>query len=183
MRQLHEAGFDLGDLSIVGRDFRETEDPCGFVSRGDYVKAGAESGSLFGGLFGLCIGAAFLVLPGIGPVVVAGPGGGAAGGHRRGAGGNRAGQPGGRASSGWEVPKDRAIHYRSRSREASFSSSSGPSPRLPPATEPARRPRAGAHRSLRAAGIVNPDRPLIARVPHSRSVTDAIRKSASRITP
>ena len=48
VRQLHEAGFDLGDLSIVGRDFQETEEPYGLVSRGDYVKAGAETGSLFG---------------------------------------------------------------------------------------------------------------------------------------
>ena len=52
MRQLHEAGFALGDLSIVGRDFQETEEPYGFVSRGDYAKAGAETGAWFGGLFG-----------------------------------------------------------------------------------------------------------------------------------
>ena len=55
VRQLHEAGFDLGELSIVGRDFQETEEPHGLVSRGDYVKAGVETGSLFGGLFGLCL--------------------------------------------------------------------------------------------------------------------------------
>ena len=73
VRQLHEAGFDLGDLSIVGRGCQETEEPCGLVSRSDYVKAGAETGSLFGGLFGLCVGAGFLVLPGLGLVVVAGP--------------------------------------------------------------------------------------------------------------
>jgi len=40
VRQLHEAGFAIGDLSIVGRDFQETEEPYGFVSRGDYAKAG-----------------------------------------------------------------------------------------------------------------------------------------------
>ena len=73
VRQLHVAGFALDSLSIVGRGSEVTEEPCGFVSRGDYVKAGAESGSLFGGLFGLCIGAGFLALPGLGLVVVAGP--------------------------------------------------------------------------------------------------------------
>ena len=73
VRQLHEAGFDLDDLSIVGRDVQESEEPHGFVSRGDYVRAGAETGSLVGGLFGLCLGAGFLVLPGLGLVVVAGP--------------------------------------------------------------------------------------------------------------
>ena len=55
LRQLHEAGFNLGDLSIVGRDVQESEEPQGFVSRGDYVKAGAQTGSLVGGLVGLII--------------------------------------------------------------------------------------------------------------------------------
>ncbi len=67
VRQLHESGFNLGDLSIVGRDFQETDEPYGVVSRGDYVKAGAETGSLFGGLSGLCLGAAFLALRGLAP--------------------------------------------------------------------------------------------------------------------
>ena len=133
VRQLHESGFNLGDLSIVGRDFQETEEPYGLVSRGDYVKAGAETGSLFGGLFGLCLGAAFLVLPGIGPVVVAGPIAaallagieGALAGTGLGslAGARRLGCP--------ERPGD--SNTRSRSRGASFSSSSGPSPRSSPA--------------------------------------------------
>ena len=43
MRQLHVAGFVIDDLSIVGRGSEVTEKPCGFVSRGDYVKSGAES--------------------------------------------------------------------------------------------------------------------------------------------
>ena len=73
VRQLHDAGFPLGDLSIVGRDFQETEEPYGFVSRGDYTEAGAETGAWFGGMFGLFIGAGFLILPGLGLVVVAGP--------------------------------------------------------------------------------------------------------------
>ena len=73
VRQLHEAGFAIGDISIVGRDFQETDRPYGFVSRSDYAKAGAETGAWFGGLFGLCLGAGFLILPGLGLVVVAGP--------------------------------------------------------------------------------------------------------------
>ena len=50
-----------------------SEEPVGFISTGDYAKAGAETGAWFGGLFGLLVGAAFLILPGVGPVVVAGP--------------------------------------------------------------------------------------------------------------
>ena len=92
VRQLQEAGFALDELSIVGRDFQETDEPYGLVSRGDYVKTGMETGSVFGGLLGLCVGSAFLVVPGIGAVVVAGPIAAALiGGHRRGAGGNRTG--------------------------------------------------------------------------------------------
>ena len=44
IRQLHEAGFDLGELSIVGRNFQETVDPYANPKRGDYIKVGTESG-------------------------------------------------------------------------------------------------------------------------------------------
>ncbi|MGA8348585.1 MAG: general stress protein, partial [Isosphaeraceae bacterium] len=71
VRQLHKAGFAMCDLSIIGRDFQMTEEPVGFISAGDCAKAGAETGAWFGGLFGLLVGAAFLILPGVGPVVVA----------------------------------------------------------------------------------------------------------------
>jgi hypothetical protein len=120
VRQLHEAGFDLGDLSIVGRDIQETEEPYGLVGRGDYVKAGAESGALFGWLFGLSVGAGFLALPGIGLVGVAGPIAavlvGAMEGGLAGTGlGSLAG-----ALVGWEVPKDRALKYEKQVKGGKF---------------------------------------------------------------
>ncbi len=73
VRRLHEAGIAMSDLSIVGRGAQTTEEPVGFRDAGDYASAGAATGAWFGGLFGLCVGAAFLVLPGVGPVLVAGP--------------------------------------------------------------------------------------------------------------
>src|SRR3954452_12341534 len=73
VRRLLKEGFDMKDVSIVGRDFQVTEEPIGFVSTRDYAKVGAATGAWVGGLFGLLVGAAFLVLPGVGPVVVAGP--------------------------------------------------------------------------------------------------------------
>ena len=120
VRQLHESGFNLGDLSIVGRDLQVTEEPYGLVGRGDYVKAGAESGALFGWLFGLYIGAGFLALPGIGLVVVAGPIAavlvGAMEGGLAGTGlGSLAG-----ALVGWEVPKDRALKYEKQVKGGKF---------------------------------------------------------------
>ena len=120
VRQLHVAGFALDDLSIVGRDFEVTEEPCGFVSRGDYVKAGAESGSLFGGLFGLCVGAGFLTLPGLGLVVVAGPIAAALLAGIEGAlAGTALGSLAG-ALVGWGVPKDRAIKYENHVKGGKF---------------------------------------------------------------
>ncbi len=73
IQQLHEAGFAKGDLSIIGRDFQVKEEPVGFVSLADYAKAGAATGALFGGLFGLLVGAGVMLIPGVGPVIVAGP--------------------------------------------------------------------------------------------------------------
>ncbi len=114
VRQLHDAGFDLGELSIVGRDFEENEEPYGLVSRGDYVKTGIETGSAFGGLLGLCVGAAFLVLPGVGPVLVAGPLAAALLAGIEGAlAGTALGSLAG-ALVGWDVPKDRALKYETQ---------------------------------------------------------------------
>ena len=120
VRQLHVAGFALDDLSIVGRGSDVTEEPCGFVSRGDYVKAGVASGSLFGGLFGLCVGAGFLTLPGLGLVVVAGPIMAALAAGIEGAlAGTALGSLAG-ALVGWGVPKDRAIKYEEHVKGGKF---------------------------------------------------------------
>jgi hypothetical protein len=73
VRVLATAGFSLKDLSIMGRDFQATETPVGFVTTGDIAAQGASAGAWAGGIFGLLVGAAFLILPGVGPVVVAGP--------------------------------------------------------------------------------------------------------------
>ncbi len=39
----------------------------------DTLKAGAKGGAWFGGLFGVLVGARFLWIPGVGPLLVAGP--------------------------------------------------------------------------------------------------------------
>jgi hypothetical protein len=120
VKQLHQEGFAIHDLSIVGRDFQTTEEPVGFVSAGDYAKAGAATGACFGGLFGLCVGAAFLVLPGLGPVVVAGPIVSAVLGGVEGAlAGTAVGSLAG-AFIGWGVPKDRALKYETQVKGGKF---------------------------------------------------------------
>jgi hypothetical protein len=120
LRQLHEAGIAMGDLSIVGRDFQTTEEPVGFVSAREYARAGAATGAWFGGLFGLCIGAAFLVLPGIGPVVIAGPLTAAVVAGIEGAlAGTALGSLAG-ALVGWGVPKEKALKYETHVKGGKF---------------------------------------------------------------
>ncbi|MGP0062010.1 MAG: general stress protein [Isosphaeraceae bacterium] len=114
LRQLHEAGFPMSDLSIIGRNFQTTEEPVGFISTSDYATAGAKTGASFGGLLGLLVGSAFLVLPVVGPVVVAGP---LAASLLAGIEGALAGTALGTLAGalvGWGVPKDRAIRYETQ---------------------------------------------------------------------
>jgi hypothetical protein len=120
VRQLHHEGFALADLSIVGRDFQTSEEPIGFVSAGDYATAGAKTGACFGGLFGLVVGAAFLVLPSVGPIVVAGPLSAALVAAIEGAlAGTALGSLAG-ALVGWGVPRDRALKYETQVKGGKF---------------------------------------------------------------
>lgn len=73
IKQLQQAGFDLRALSIVGKDYETREDVVGYYTAGDRIKLWGGSGALWGGIWGLLFGAAFLIVPGLGPVVVGGP--------------------------------------------------------------------------------------------------------------
>lgn len=120
VRRLHEGGFAMSDLSIVGRDFQVSESPIGFVNTGDYATVGAGTGAWVGGLFGLLVGAAFLILPGVGPVVVAGPLSAALLGGLEGAlAGAALGALGG-ALVGWGVPRDQALKYETQVKAGKF---------------------------------------------------------------
>jgi len=120
VRKLHEGGFAMSDLSIVGRDFQVSEEPIGFVTAGDFATAGAGTGAWVGGLFGLLIGAAFLILPGVGPVIVAGPLSAALLGGIEGAiAGAALGALGG-ALVGWGVPREQAIKYETQVKAGKF---------------------------------------------------------------
>jgi hypothetical protein len=120
IQQLHKAGFAMSDLSIIGRDFQVSEEPVGFVSSGDYARAGAGTGAWFGGLFGLLVGAAFLILPGVGPVVIAGPLAVALLAGLEGAiAGTALGSLAG-ALIGWGIPKDRALKYETQIQGGKF---------------------------------------------------------------
>jgi hypothetical protein len=73
VRELQKAGFDMKKLSIVGKDYHTEEHVVGYYNTGDRMKAWGKLGAFWGGLWGLLFGAAFFVVPGIGPIAVVGP--------------------------------------------------------------------------------------------------------------
>src|SRR5579864_3113896 len=73
VRRPQKEGIPMQNLSIIGKDFQAVEHPLGFVTTGSVAGEGAKVGAWTGGIFGLLVGAAFLMVPGIGAVVVAGP--------------------------------------------------------------------------------------------------------------
>lgn len=73
VKQLQRGGFDMKKLSIVGKNYHSDEQVIGYYNTGDRVKFWGGLGALWGGLLGLLFGAAFFWVPGIGPVLVAGP--------------------------------------------------------------------------------------------------------------
>ena len=72
VQELKNAGFDVRKLSIIGRDYHTEENVVGFYNTGDRMKYWGKFGAFWGGLWGLLVGAAFLFIPGIGPVIAAG---------------------------------------------------------------------------------------------------------------
>jgi len=71
--QLKRAGFDMKKLSIVGKDYHTEENVVGYYNAGDRMKYWGKMGAFWGGIWGLLFGAAFFFVPGIGPVLIAGP--------------------------------------------------------------------------------------------------------------
>jgi uncharacterized membrane protein len=72
VRELDIARFPFKQVTIVTRDISSEKTVHGYVTACDLSKRGATDGAWLGGIFGLLVGAAFLWLPGVGPVIVAG---------------------------------------------------------------------------------------------------------------
>lgn len=73
VKGLEKSGFDLKKLSIVGKDYHTDETVVGYYNAGDRMRYWGKQGAFWGGIWGMLFGAAFFAIPGIGPVVVAGP--------------------------------------------------------------------------------------------------------------
>ena len=73
VKDLQKAGFDMKKLSIIGRGYETEDRVVGFYNAGDRMKHWGKYGAFWGAIWGLLFGVAFLVIPGIGPVLMAGP--------------------------------------------------------------------------------------------------------------
>jgi len=73
VKALQHQGFDMTRLSIVGKDYHTEEHVVGYYNTGDRMQAWGRLGAFWGGLWGLLFGAAVFFVPGVGPIVVAGP--------------------------------------------------------------------------------------------------------------
>ena len=70
--QLGQAGFDMKNLSIVGKGYHTDEKVVGFYSKGDRVKFWGKQGAFWGGMWGLFVGGLFMTIPVVGHLVVLG---------------------------------------------------------------------------------------------------------------
>jgi uncharacterized membrane protein len=73
VKDLQEAGVDMKTLSIVARDQHADEHVTGYYNAGDRMKYWGKMGAFWGGFWGLLFGSAVFAIPGVGPVLVAGP--------------------------------------------------------------------------------------------------------------
>src|ERR1700723_3351961 len=73
VKELQCAGIDMRTLSIVGKGSHTDEHVVGYYNTGDRMKYWGKFGAFWGGFWGLLFGSAFFAIPGIGPVLAAGP--------------------------------------------------------------------------------------------------------------
>ena len=73
VKELQQSGFDMKKLSIVGRDYHTDEHVVGYYNAGERMKAWGKRGAFWGWIWGCLFGSAFFLIPGLGPIAVAGP--------------------------------------------------------------------------------------------------------------
>lgn len=73
IKELQVAGVDMKSLSIAARETHTDEHVVGYYSTGDRMKYWGKVGAFWGGFWGLLFGSALFAIPGLGPILVAGP--------------------------------------------------------------------------------------------------------------
>lgn len=124
IRRLLDRNVSRDHISVMGNNFQSETRISGFISKKDVIfgglRSGAIFGSLFGSLLGLLSGVGVLFIPFVGPVVAAGPIGGALLGAASGAlaGGAGAGLASVLVTLG--MPKEKAAIYETRLKAGEF---------------------------------------------------------------
>jgi hypothetical protein len=73
IKELQQSGFDMKKLSIVGRDYHTDENVVGYYTTGDRMKYWGGVGAFWGWIWGCLFGSALFMIPGVGPLLMAGP--------------------------------------------------------------------------------------------------------------
>jgi len=73
VKKLQRGGIDMHASSIVGKNTHTDEHAMGYYNTGDRMKYWGKTGAFWGGWWGMLFGSAFFAIPGIGPLLVAGP--------------------------------------------------------------------------------------------------------------
>jgi hypothetical protein len=72
VKKLTAGGFEMKNLSVVGKGYHTEEKVVGFYNIGDRIKFWGKRGAFWGGLWGLFFGGLFMTVPLVGHVVVLG---------------------------------------------------------------------------------------------------------------
>jgi hypothetical protein len=72
VKKLAAEGFEIKNLSVVGKGYHTDEKVVGFYNAGDRIKFWGTRGLFWGGLWGMFFGGLFMTIPFFGPVVVLG---------------------------------------------------------------------------------------------------------------
>lgn len=73
VKELQRDGVDMHSLSIVGKGYHTEEHAVGYYNAGARMKYWGKAGAFWGGFWGLLFGSAFFMIPGLGPILAAGP--------------------------------------------------------------------------------------------------------------
>jgi len=73
VQRLQRVCFDMKKLSLITKDYYTDEQVTDYDNERDRMKYWGKMGALWGGLWGLLFGAAYFRVPGLGPLIIAGP--------------------------------------------------------------------------------------------------------------
>ena len=73
IHKLRRSGFDMRQLSIIGRDCRSGKGVVGYYCCGGRTQYCGEAGIFWGGVWAQLTDSAFFAIPGLGPLLAAGP--------------------------------------------------------------------------------------------------------------